>query len=263
MRNIPDDNLAYPVFIKLENGGTGSGFLLNTGDSMFLISAKHVFFDDKNNLRSNNAEIDCQTQDINDESIERLTIDLSVVKILIHPTSDVAAIHLGDSKENTKLSNWTFYYLDGVIQTQSCKSETVAVSAKMATKKIKDVLISNDVYLYGYPTSLGLFQSPQFDFSKPLLRKGIVANIYKPQGTIILDCPSFPGNSGGPVVEVEYDGRGFHHKVIGVVSQFIPHVQNWVNQSNGLSNTEFINSGYSVTVSMDKVFETIGYDPDK
>jgi hypothetical protein len=263
MRNIPDNNLAYPVFIKLDKGGTGSGFLLNTGESMYLISAKHVFFDDKNNLRSDKAEIDCQTQDINDESIERLTIDLSVVNISIHATSDVAAIHLGDSKENTEQGNWKLYYLNGVIQTQSGKTGTVSVSAKMATKKIKDVLISNDVYLYGYPTSLGLSQSPQFDFSKPLLRKGIVANIYKPQGTIILDCPSFPGNSGGPVVEVEFNGLEFHHKVIGIVSQFIPHVQNWVNQTNGLSNTEIINSGYSVTVSMDKVFETIGYDPDK
>jgi len=263
MRNIPDNNLAYPVFIKLDKGGTGSGFLLNTGDKMFLISAKHVFLDDKSNLRGNKAEIDCQTQDINDDSIERLMIDFSVIKIAVHPTADVAAIHLGDLKENTGQGNWTLHYLKGVIQTQTGKTGTVSVNAKLATKKIKDVLISNDVYLYGYPTSLGLTQSPQFDFSKPLLRKGIVANIYKPQGTIILDCPSFPGNSGGPVVEVENDGLQFHHKVIGVVSQFIPHVQSWVNQSNGLVNTEFINSGYSVSVSMDKVFETIGYDPDK
>ena len=263
MRNIPDNNLAYPVFIKLDNGGTGSGFLLNTGDKVFLVTAKHVFFDDKNNLRGGKAEIDCQTEDINDESIERVLIDFSSIKILAHPTSDVAAIHLADLKENVGKGNWSMFYLKGAVQTQAGKTSAVSVMAKVSTKKMEDVLISNDIFLYGYPTSLGLKQSMQFDFSKPLLRKGIVANIYKPQGTIILDCPSFPGNSGGPVVEIEQEGLQFHHKVIGVVSQFIPHVQNWINQSNGLVNTEFINSGYSVAVSMDKVFETIGYDPDK
>jgi len=263
MRNIPDNNLAYPVFIKLDNGGTGSGFLLNADDKMFLISAKHVFLDNQHNLIGSMTEIDCQTQDINDDSIERLLLDLSVIKILAHPTSDVAAIHLGDIKENTEKGNWTLHYINGVTQIQAGKSGTVNVNAKMATKRIKDVLISNDVYLYGYPTSLGLKESPQFDFSKPLLRKGIVANIYKPQGTIILDCPSFPGNSGGPVVEVEQEGFQSNHKVIGIISQFIPYVQNWVNQSNGLVNTELINSGYSVSVSIDKVFETIDYDPDK
>lgn len=263
MRNIPDNNLAYPVFVKLDNGGTGSGFLLSVDEKMFLISAKHVFFDDKNNLRASNVEIDCQTQDLDDDSIERLILDFTVLRVLFHPTADVAAVHIGNLTEIQEAGNWTLHYLVGVIQNLRGETEIVNVHSKLATKKIKDVLISNDVYLYGYPTSLGLMQSPQFDFSKPLLRKGIVANIYKPQGTIIIDCPSFPGNSGGPVVEVEYDGIQLNHKVIGVVSQFIPHVQSWVNQSNGLINTEFINSGYSVLVSMDKVFETIGYDPDK
>lgn len=263
MRNIPDNNLAYPVYIKLDNGGTGSGFLLNTGDKMFLISAKHVFLDHENNLRGGKAEIDCQTNDLNDDSVERLIIDFSVIEILKHATADVAAILLGVVKESTEQGKYKLNYSEGVVQVQAGMTATVSVDAKKTTKKIKDVLISNDVYLYGYPTSLGLAQSPQFDFSKPLLRKGIVANIYKPQGTIILDCPSFPGNSGGPVVEVEQDGLQFHHKVIGVVTSFIPHVQNWVNQSNGLVNQEFINSGYSVSVSMDKVFETIGYDLDE
>lgn len=263
MRILPDNNLAYPVFINLNKGGTGSGFLLNTGDKIFLISAKHVFFDENNDIRAKKAEIDCQTSNLDDDSVERLTIDLSVVKILAHTTADVVAIQLSVLKENTNNGNWTIHYLNGVEKSHIGSHETVSVNAKVGTKKIKDVLISNDVYLFGYPTSLGLKESPQFDFNKPLLRKGIVANIYKPQGTIILDCPSFPGNSGGPVVEVEQKGLQNHYKVIGVVIQFIPHVKKWINQTDGRVNTEFINSGYSVAVSMDKVFETIGYDPDK
>ncbi len=263
MRNIPDNNLAYPVFIKINTGATGSGFLLQAEDEIFLVTAKHVLVDERNNLRGGTAEIDCQSEDINDDSIERLLIDFNGSRLLFHPSSDIAAICLGHLKENVGKGNWTLFYSKGITEAVKAKSNIVCVKAKIWTKRIKDVLISNDVFLYGYPTSLGLRKSPQFDFSKPLLRKGIIANIYKPQGTIILDCPSFPGNSGGPVVEIEQDGTKFYHKVIGIVSQFIPFVQEWVNQSNGLVNTEFINSGYSVAVSMDKVFETIGFDPDK
>ena len=263
MRDIPDNNLAYPIFIKIDTGSTGSGFFLNTGDKLYLVTAKHVLLDDKNVPKGKVAEIDCQTGDINDDSFERLQIDFSSANIMAHASSDVAAIHVADIKENTGKGNWIINYLNGVKQIIKAKSDTISVVAKTSTKKIKNVLISNNVFLYGYPTSLGLRKSPQFDFSKPLLRKGIVANIYLPQGTIILDCPAFPGNSGGPVVEVEREGNTSHHKVIGVVSQFIPFVQDWVNKSNGLVNTEFTNSGYSVAVSIDKVFETIGFDSDK
>src|ERR1700733_4567254 len=44
-RAIPDDNLAYPVLITLRNGSTGSGFYLNNGKAIYLVTAKHVLFD--------------------------------------------------------------------------------------------------------------------------------------------------------------------------------------------------------------------------
>lgn len=262
MRNIPDNNLAYPVFIKLDTGSTASGFLLNATDKMFLISAKHVFFDKENTLRGNRAEIECQTQDIDDDSIEKLSIDFSSITILKHQEADVAAIHLADLKKEKDKVEYTVHYINGVTDTQMGKT-LISVHAHTATKKMRDVFVSNDIYLYGYPTSLGIKETSQFDLSKPLLRKGIIANIYKSKGTIILDCPIFPGNSGGPVVEVDRQESQDYHKVIGVVTEFIPFVQNWVNSSNGLVNTDWINSGYSVAVSMDKVFEIIGFDLDK
>jgi hypothetical protein len=45
------------------------------------------------------------------------------------------------------------------------------------------------------------------------------------------------------------------------VSQFIPYSENWKNLSNGLVHTEISNSGYSVAVAMDYVFEIIGFIP--
>ena len=262
MRNIPENNLAYPLLIKLDTDSSGSGFFLEAETKVYIVTAKHVIYDEDNNLRGKKAEITCQTNEINNDEIEKLSFDFSSLNILTHSISDIACIEIGDLKGN-KEGDLKILYKNGVTQKVIAKSDLVHVEAEGSTKILKHVLISNDIFLYGYPTSLGLKKSPQFDYNKPLLRKGIVANIYNDQGTIILDCPVFPGNSGGPVVEVEEEKDIYNHKVIGVVSQFVPHVQQWVNQTNGLVNTEFINSGYSVAISMDRVFETIGYDPDK
>lgn len=262
MRNIPDDNLAYPIMIVINTGSSGSGFLLNTGASMFVITAKHVLFDEVANVRGASATLTCQTRDINDNSTTIFGIDLALLQangnIFNHATKDVAAIKLATLVPQSDGTNNTIP-LVGVTIYQHGNSQIVTVSAQNSVKKIDDVLISNDIFLYGYPSSLGLRQSPQFDYTKPLLRKGIVANVHKPFGTIILDCPVYYGNSGGPVVEVSRQGANNRHSVIGVVSQFIPYSENWKNQSNGLVHTEISNSGYSVAVAMDYVFEMIGF----
>jgi S1-C subfamily serine protease len=50
-RAIPDDNLAYPVQITLQDcppprGGEGSGFFLNADPVQYLVTARHVLFDE-------------------------------------------------------------------------------------------------------------------------------------------------------------------------------------------------------------------------
>ena len=75
MRNIPEDNLAYPVLILLNSGSTGSGFQLNTGENMYFVTAKHVLFDDKGNLLSDKAEVICQSKDINDDTKTVFTVN--------------------------------------------------------------------------------------------------------------------------------------------------------------------------------------------
>jgi len=48
-RDIPEDNLAYPVLLMSEKIGgkvtTGSGFFLRDGQTIYLITARHVLFD--------------------------------------------------------------------------------------------------------------------------------------------------------------------------------------------------------------------------
>jgi hypothetical protein len=68
-------------------------------------------------------------------------------------------------------------------------------------RKFADVLISNDVYIFGYPSSVG--HSGQLDHTRPLLRKGIVAGKNEAKNTIILDCPVHQGNSGGLALQID------------------------------------------------------------
>jgi hypothetical protein len=57
---------------------------------------------------------------------------------------------------------------------------------------------------------------------KPLLRRGIIAGKNEKVGTLILDLAVYPGNSGGPVVEVETVRSEKKFRVIGIMSQFVP-----------------------------------------
>ncbi len=261
MRNTPEDNLAYPVLIVLESGSSGSGFQLNTDENMYFITAKHVLFDNKGNLLADKAEITCQSKDINDDTTTVFSVNLKDLNnsknVYSHQSKDVAAFRIGKVETNKNGNNYTCTPIPGVDVKQTGKTGPISV-AKETPIMIDQVLVANDIYLYGYPLSLGLKNSPQFDYNKPLLRKGIVASINKKEGTIILDCPVYYGNSGGPVVQVTREQGNSRHSVIGVVSQFIPYAEDWINQSNRIVHTEISNSGYSVAVSMDYVYEMLG-----
>lgn len=255
MRKIPDNNLAYPIFIQYDTGSTGSGFFLHSKTVSYLVTAKHVLFDDKGVLRGKELTLTCQTQDINDHTVTKYKINLDLALISKHETADVV-VEIGKLSSNNT-GGYSLQHGHGITMIEKGKTETVGVSINEVTL-LKDVLVSNDVVLYGYPSSLGIKETPQFDYTRPLLRKGIVANTYPEKGTIILDCPVYYGNSGGPVVEIDQTSlTESSHKVIGVVSQFVPFVEQWVNTQNKLVNTSFLNSGYSIVVSMDKVLELI------
>lgn len=107
--------------------------------------------------------------------------------------------------------------------------------------------------VFGYPTSLGLQQFPQLDPMRPLLRKGIVAGTNPASRFLVLDCPVYFGNSGGPVLEVDRQGFGEKLSIIGVVDQYVPFVQQAGSQTIAMQVQT--NSGYSLAIPMDSVLE--------
>ena len=126
------------------------------------------------------------------------------------------------------------------------------------TKPFDEILVGNDVFIFGYPVAIGLKLNPQLDSSRPLIRKGVVAGLNEKRRTIILDLASYGGHSGGPVLEVHQDGPfSRNYRVIGLVSEFIPIRAEKSGFPSPLNPHDVDNSGYTVAVPMDGVFEML------
>ena len=125
-------------------------------------------------------------------------------------------------------------------------------------KKIKDLMTMSDVFTIGYPKSLSL--SLNFDFNRPLIRRGIVAGVDLNKNKIIIDCPTYQGNSGGMVFETGLLSN--QPLIIGIVSQFVPFEEHWKNEAYGYFNTNVYNSGYTVVVPIDLIIEQINLLPN-
>jgi len=120
-------------------------------------------------------------------------------------------------------------------------------------KTFDQVLVGNEVMLFGYPVFLALQPLQQLDPTRPLLRKGIVAGINPEKKSIILDCPVYFGNSGGPALENDTNGFVVNFKIIGVVNQHVPFIQTGGSQTFAMQFAS--NSGYSIVTPMDFVLE--------
>jgi S1-C subfamily serine protease len=259
-REIPDDNLAYPVLISLETGSNGSGFFLNNNSRIYLVTVSHVLFDETSgNLKAQKAKLLSYSIDPKETVRNIIQLDLKALveskRVRKHPSEDVAVVFIAMSKENPETGQRPLSVVPGVVVIQKAPSGILGVNSG-SVKPFKDVLTANPIYVFGYPTSLGKEGIQQIDPLRPLLRFGIVAGTNPDRKTIILDCPSYPGNSGGPVLEVEHVDLGKKKfKVIGVVSHFIPFSESRVNITHKDKNLTISNFGYTVAVSMDAVIE--------
>ena len=262
-RAIPDDNLAYPVLITLENGndqvlGTASGFYLNTDNSTYLVTAKHAFDyglpDPKTNkiaVPDLKLELLSYSKDLPTLRRNLLTVNFSTVResgdVRTHSSHDVAVIKIETIVRGSD-GQPSGAFTEGV---SPIEVGGILVVSMQAVRTYDQVLVGNDAILYGYPVSLGLPDSPQFDPLRPLLRKALVAGQDPKKHVIIIDGAVYRGNSGGPVFEIDTEGFQTNYVLIGVLVEFIPLVEK-TQDFNFL-----INSGYSVAEPMDFVLELI------
>jgi hypothetical protein len=254
MRNIPDKLLATASLISADSS-SGSGIPYATEKGVYLVTAKHVIFDKNDRLYSDEIEVVNLSTELSDKTVFRFRIDLTKARIHSHPKNDICIIRtgkkIGNEQEDIKIEIG-----DGV-EILERSVNTPGIAFFKDTLGINEVLVSNNIFVLGYPTSIGLKHIPQFDYNAPLLRKGVIAGINKSENTIILDCATYGGNSGGPVIQESWDGNKKVFNLIGVVSQYIPYVQKWYNRRDGLENKEYLNSGYSVATAWNSVVEII------
>ncbi len=276
-RAIPDDNLAYPVLITLKNGSTGSGFYLDADKAVFLVTAKQVIFDPKTNtLNDTSLSLLSYPKEIDSSERNFLELELSIlnraVDIKSHPSEDVVLIKVATVVEvqspkpnavgetpapSPSATRTQILLLPGVIGKQLSATGLVGVSLENV-ETFDHVLVGNEILMFGYPTSLSLVPNPKIYFQRSLLRKGIVAGENPPMHSIILDRPSYQGDSGGPILQIELDSPfETHFKSIGVMSSFAPFADTWMNQHFGYINTTLQNSGYSIATPIDFVLDLI------
>lgn len=254
-RALPRDNLSYPVLVDIPTRLPATGFYVNNNNEIYLVTAKHVLCDPKLTFWDNKATIQSYSKDHSDNTPNIFELDLRALKIKgrikHHETHDVSIIHIG-SVDNKGLR------LDKTISiVKASKSGITGANIRETIHYYKDVSIGNEIFVLGYPSALGIDKIPQFDHSKPLLRKGIIAGKYEDLKTIILDCPIYKGNSGSPVIEVTRESlTKFKFNIVGVVSQFVPFDPAWDNK-NFKQGSFYDNSGYSIATPIDMVVDLI------
>jgi hypothetical protein len=205
-RAIPEDNLAYPVLITITkllpsaSAGkaptpvpveNGSGFFLNNGKFVYLVTAKHVLFDPKEHtLLGDGATLIAYPRNVNDTGRFLITLDLSLLttsgNIKPHASEDVAVIRIGTmppvaaNTSSPPLAIPTpsadpvpppaprpFELSPGVSVGEQAAQGIVGVDALKAVTRFDSVFVGNDVMMFGYPTSLALAPNPKIDFSRP------------------------------------------------------------------------------------------------
>jgi hypothetical protein len=262
-RLIPDDNLSYPVLVTVKSNGmtvsSGSGIYLYSDTAAYFVTAKHVLAmtlpDPKTGqIQFPNATVELLSYSADRPDSKRNIISLSIATlkqsgaIKPHATRDVLVIKMGAI---AALDNGTqqINFVPGIIRLESGGAGILAARLE-AIRKFDQVLVGNDAVLYGYPASLGLPNTRQFDPLRPLLRRASIAGQDIEQRTLIIDGPVYRGNSGGPVFEINPENP-VQFLLVGILTQFIPLTESTPDF------TMLLNSGYSIAEPMDFVLELI------
>lgn len=252
-RNSLNGLMAGTVSIDFDNSTEdGSGFLFRDSSKVYLISARHVFYDKVKitqawvlkhgycNLKFNLNYLDSLL------TPRDLRIDLSAVnylgKISYSDYSDIVVMQVGivTSMDSTKLSiSYDSRYVISGNRNNELGGYLMAFSEQVLDMS-SYIFEGNEIFIFGFPNTLGFNSLRQFDISRPLVRKGIIAGYNSRNHTYIIDVASFRGNSGGPVVQI----RDNSYRYIGIVTKQIP-----VNPEG-----DFVgNSGYSVMEPLDEI----------
>jgi hypothetical protein len=257
---LPLNNLSYPVRILIGEF-SGSGFLISYKKIVYLVTARHVIYQQDTITKNfipyaDKFKILCYT--FTDNNIQRTPriyeVDFNAFfgnqNIKTNNRADLVIVKLGTLNEKLELM-----FTPGVKKINDVSGALVHY-VMSNSRKFDEVEITNDIFVLGYPSSLSTPEMKQIDYDSPLVRGGIVAGKNYGNKTLILDCPAYGGNSGGLVLEINMELGKIH--LIGVVTEFVPFIDRWRNvRFPNLYNTNLQNSGYSVAIPVDCIYDLI------
>jgi hypothetical protein len=252
---ILGNNIYSPILVTRQ-GFTASGVYWSHGTDTYFLTAKHVLLNDTGGITYPLLTITSNAPAGHGFQPQILEINLDRARkageLRAHKTHDVAIVRIGFDTLVAGVRQIRFLQH---ITRRTAPDITMMVAS--AVTLFDSVIISNDAFVLGYPAAIGVPAIPQLDYSQPLIRRGIVAGKNFSKRTLIIDCPTYPGNSGGPVFEVDDTDGARTMRLIGVVTQFIPFQETWRNTRFGYENQQISNSGYSVVEPVDYALELL------
>jgi len=260
---MPEINLNYPILIEI-GGSSGSGFIFHhpLTHRLYLATAEHVLF----NQRSGELLGPTMTLHIPTgvrDTPKKIVADVNKLIFRKKNSVDIVVVEIaetGDADNTADNETYHIKFVDGISKHKNTKNVTFTHVPFDSFIKFEDVRIGNDVFVLGYPSSLA---GEQIEYDRPLLRKGIIAGINVPKKTIVIDCPVYFGNSGGLALQVSGAPGNFKYNAIGVVSQYVPFVDELTSRRLGFVNTSVENSGYGIVVPTDTIFDLTNEEPEE
>lgn len=246
--NIIERTIQPTVSIKIGNG-SGSGILVKDSSSICLITAKHVIFDASTNfqkLNSNHLLIQFYSNNFEDDSANYISLDLirlsKTKHILVDSLFDISLIKIAEIEESGAVR-----YLAGANRFGHSTKYNPYYIEKNSILRKSDLFLGEDVFIVGFPTSIGLKKTPQFNYEKPLLKRGAIASLDDNFSSFIIDCSVFHGNSGGPVFLERKSFDKYSLRLIGIVTEYIPLINSTVSNKD----LTIQNSNYAVIVPIE------------
>lgn len=268
-QGIFDRMMNSPMRLKIGNS-VGSGVLYKDSSNIFLITARHVLFDEiKTKLndkvissfqfKGDSLKMLCYGFNIKNTELMSSEYSFSINELnkmkLVMPSyeQDIAVIHVAKLGKQKKDDFDEIKWLVNIPLSDS--SSSMEIYATNHVFELRNIQPGSDIYIFGYPVSLG--SQKQFDVERPLLRRGIIAGKNLSNRSLILDCTIYQGNSGGPVMMAKPVHDATRYYLVGIVTEWVPFIDTLESKSFGYKNIIAENSGLSIAISIDIALELI------